>query len=144
MFTIGKLAGATGASRDTLRYYESEGLLTPAGKTASGYRLYDDRAVSRLRFIQQAQACGFTLTEIRELLALRQADDACCDDVRRRAVEKKLQLAAKMRAITAMSTALDKLIRECRDGSLSVEECPIITALEAAGIGECEGSEHED
>lgn len=131
MLTIGKLAKAGDISPDALRYYEREGLLTPATKTVSGYRLYGEDAVRRVRFIRHAQTCGFTLVEIRELLHLRQSDRACCDDVRSRAIEKKLQLAAKIRAIQAMSAALDVLIAECAGGELPVDECPILVALEA-------------
>lgn len=134
MLTIGKLAKAGDISPDALRYYEREGLLAPASKTDSGYRLYGQDAVRRVRFIQHAQACGFTLAEIRDLLHLRQADRACCSDVRSRAIEKKLQLAAKIRAIQAMSAALDKLIAECTDGSLSLDDCPILAALEAVNF----------
>lgn len=137
MLTIGKLAKASDISPDALRYYEREGLLAPARKTESGYRLYGEEAVRRVRFIQHAQACGFTLAEIRELLHLRQADNACCNDVRSRAIEKKLQLAAKIRAMQVMSAALDRLITECAGGSLPVDDCPILAALEAVG-GEAE------
>jgi MerR family Zn(II)-responsive transcriptional regulator of zntA len=134
MLTIGKLAKAGDISPDALRYYEREGLLAPATKTDSGYRLYGEDAVRRVRFIQHAQACGFTLAEIRELLHLRQADGACCDDIKSRAVEKKLQLAAKIRAMQAMSAALDVLIVECSGGALPVDDCPILAALEAGSF----------
>ncbi|SMF23114.1 heavy metal-responsive transcriptional regulator [Pseudogulbenkiania subflava] len=130
MLTIGKLAQAGDISVDALRYYEREGLIAPAAKTDSGYRLYEEDAVRRVRFIQHAQACGFTLTEIRELLHLRQSDRACCNDVRQRAIEKKLQLATKIRAMQVMSAALDRLIAECADGTQSVDDCPILAALE--------------
>lgn len=130
MLTIGKLAAAGEISPDALRYYESEGLLAPAARTASGYRLYGEDALRRVRFIQHAQACGFTLAEIRELLQLRQTDKACCNDVRQRAIEKRLQLAAKIRSMQSMSAALDRLIAECADGSQPVDDCPIMAALE--------------
>jgi DNA-binding transcriptional MerR regulator len=89
MFTIGKLADIAGVSSDTLRYYEREGLIEPAGKSPAGYRLYDKDSARRLRFIKQAQQCGFTLAEIRELLVLRGRAAARCGDVRKRAIEKK-------------------------------------------------------
>lgn len=136
MLTIGKLAKAGDISPDALRYYEREGLLIPACKTEGGYRLYGEEAVRRVRFIRHAQACGFTLVEIRELLHLRQSEDACCDDVRSRAVEKKLQLAAKIRTMQAMSAALDRLIVECADGTQPVDDCPILAALEQVDADE--------
>ena len=85
MFTIGKLACLTSVSNDTLRYYEQEGLVKPAGKSLAGYRLYDQDSVRRIRFTKHAQHCGFTLAEIRGLLVLRGRDKACCGDVRTRA-----------------------------------------------------------
>ena len=112
-FTIGKIASAVNVSTDTLRYYEREGLIGPASKSTGGYRLYDRDAVRRVRFIKQAQRCGFTLMEIRALLALRASDAACCRDVRRVALEKKLQLEAKIKAMRAMSKILDQLIATC-------------------------------
>jgi MerR family Zn(II)-responsive transcriptional regulator of zntA len=101
MLTIGKLAAAAGVRSDTLRYYEREGLIEPAGKSPAGYRLYDKESARRLRFIKQAQQCGFTLAEIRELLVLRGRDATRCGDVRKRAIEKKRQLEGKIRSMRA-------------------------------------------
>lgn len=130
MQTIGKVAALTGVTPDTLRYYEKEQLITPASKTSAGYRLYDEEAVRRIRFIKTAQQCGFTLSDIRELLTLKQADSACCEDVRGVAIEKKLRIAHKLRALQAMSHALDDLIERCAGGEAATEECPILAALE--------------
>ncbi len=132
MFTIGKLAALTSVSNDTLRYYEAEGLVSPAGKSPAGYRLYDTDSARRIHFIKHAQQCGFTLAEIRELLMLRGRDKACCGDVRSRAIEKKLQIESKIRAMKAMSKALDQLIADCANESQPVKECTIIAALEQA------------
>jgi DNA-binding transcriptional MerR regulator len=134
MFTIGKLASLTSISNDALRYYEREALVRPAGKSPAGYRLYDKDSVRRIRFIKHAQSCGFTLAEIRELLLLRDRDRACCGDIRTRAVEKKLQIENKIRAMRAMSKALDQLIAECAHETRPVKECTIIAALERANI----------
>ncbi len=134
MFTIGKLASLTDVSNDTLRYYEHEGLIEPAGKSLAGYRLYDDQSARRIRFIKHAQQCGFTLAQIRELLLLRSRDAACCGDVRKRAIEKKLQIESKIKAMKAMSRALDQLIAECANETNPVKDCTIIAALERANI----------
>jgi len=134
MLTIGKLAHATGVTPDTLRYYEREGLLATPSKSEAGYRHYGPEAAQRIRFIKQAQACGFTLSEVAELLTLRESASACCGDVRQRALEKKLQLEAKIRTLKTMSKALDGLITECPPDATShpVGECPILAALEHA------------
>jgi DNA-binding transcriptional MerR regulator len=128
--TIGKIASLSNVTADTLRYYEREGLISPAAKSDGGYRLYDRDAVRRVRFIKEAQHCGFTLTEIRQLLALRASDAACCRDVRRVAVEKQLQLEAKIKAMRAMSKVLDRLIAACNKEGRSLDDCPILAALE--------------
>lgn len=95
MFTIGKLAGLATISTEALRYYEQEGLIVPDAKSDAGYRLYRPESLQRVGFIRQAQQCGFTLAEIRELLALRSEQAACCGDVRRLAVEKSCRSKAR-------------------------------------------------
>ena len=87
-----------------------------------------------MQFIKHAQHCGFTLAEIRELIVLRGRDAACCGDVRKRAIEKKLQLENKIRAMKAMSKGLDRLISECADETKPVEECTILAALEQLAV----------
>jgi DNA-binding transcriptional MerR regulator len=133
MLTIGKLAALADVRTDTLRYYERrEHLLAPASKSDSGYRLYDSDSVRRVRFIKRAQHCGFTLAEIAQLLALRLQASACCGDVRKLAVEKRLQLEDRIRTMKTMSKALDQLIADCAVPSHPVGECPILSALDQA------------
>lgn len=131
MLTIGKVAERAQVTADSIRYYEREGLIKPAQKSESGYRLYTDEAIRRIAFIKQAQECGFSLAEIRELLELRSTDKACCDDIYRVSVQKKLQLEHKIKALTAMSQALTHLIDMCSHDRKSLDECPILGALEA-------------
>ena len=143
MLTIGKLALSASVTVDTVRYYEKENLLAPTQKTAAGYRLYDDQALRRLHFIRQAQHCGFSLTEIGELLALKRSDGACCQDVRSVAIEKKLQLAHKIKALQGMSQALNELIAICDDDARSLDECPILAALENSMQHPLKGGSHD-
>ncbi len=133
MFTIGKLAVLAATSTDALRYYEREGLVAPASRTESGYRLFDESSLQRVRFIKQAQHCGFTLAEIRELISLREGGVACCQDVRGRVIGKKLELEHKIKSMKAMSTALDQMIADCTNGELPVGTCGILATLERAG-----------
>ena len=91
MLTIGKVAAQAHVSIDTVRYYEKEGLLAPVGRSGNGYR-FTNQAVRRLHFIKHAQHCGLSLWDIRELLALTSRTDSHCQDIRRYAFEKKLQL----------------------------------------------------
>ena len=87
MFGIGQLAKRAGVAIDTVRYYERNDLLAPSGRLASGYRRYGDVELKRLRFIRRAKALGFSLTDIRGLLAL--SDERSVAKVKR-AAEKKL------------------------------------------------------
>lgn len=130
MLTIGKIAELSGLTTDSIRYYEKEGLISPLQKSSAGYRLYDDEAVRRLHFIKQAQHCGFSLAEVLQLLTLQKVDTSCCSDVRKLAVEKKLQLEAKIRDMKAMSATLDALIIGCRLDEQPVDQCPILSTLE--------------
>jgi DNA-binding transcriptional MerR regulator len=132
MITIGIAASRSAVTADTIRFYERKGLLRPARKTAAGYRLYDDDALRRIRFIKKSQTCGFSLEEIGELLALRRVDRGCCREVRTVAVKKKLEIERRIRSLRAMSTALSQLVAICNDESRPIDECPILGALEAA------------
>lgn len=73
---IGELARKTGVATRTLRFYETEGLLPEPDRTPAGYRVYPDRAVDRVRFINDAKAASFTLAQIREILSIRDAGPA--------------------------------------------------------------------
>ncbi|MBI2737237.1 MAG: heavy metal-responsive transcriptional regulator [Rhodospirillales bacterium] len=130
MLTIGKAAARANVTPDTLRYYEREGLIRPATKSEAGYRLYDTEQVRRLQFIRQAQECGFAMGEIRQLLAVRGHPAACCGDVRKLAIEKKLQMEAKIKTMRTMSRALDGLIADCANEARPVEDCPILAAFD--------------
>lgn len=129
MLTIGKLAAMAEVTADSLRFYEREGLISPASKSNAGYRLYEENAVERLRFIARAKQCGFTLAEIQELLTVQSMKSACCSDVRRQIIEKKLQLEGRIKAMKAMSETLDILIADCGTNDGPVAECPILNAL---------------
>jgi DNA-binding transcriptional MerR regulator len=98
-------------------------------KSASGYRLYDLQAAERLRFIKQAQHCGFTLTEIHDLLRLRDEASSCCNDVRSKVIEKKLELEARIKSMKSMSRSLDQLIADCSNDARPAEDCSILATL---------------
>lgn len=132
MLTIGKLAAKTNTTANTLRYYEREGLVCAASKGENGYRLYAEDATKRVHFIRHAQQSGFTLAEIQELLTLQDQSSACCSDVRKRAIDKKLMLEAKIKLLKAMSAELDALIQNCVHETHPVDQCPILDALRRA------------
>ncbi|UZJ23641.1 MerR family transcriptional regulator [Rhodococcus antarcticus] len=75
LLTIGEVARAADVATSALRFYEAEGLVIPAGRTAVGYRLYDPEQIARVRFIRHAQRLGLSLAEVGELLAAVDSDD---------------------------------------------------------------------
>jgi Hg(II)-responsive transcriptional regulator len=130
-FTIGKLAREAGVGVETVRFYEREGLLEQAARRQSGYRQFTTEDIGRLRFIKQAQWLGFTLKEIRELLALKLDAAATRSDVRRRAVEKVTEINQRIKELQRMKRALTPLIRAC-DGRGALEGCPILDAIDGS------------
>jgi len=128
--TIGRLAKSVGVNVQTVRYYERRRLLIPTDRKPSGYRLYGDEAIQRLRFIKNAQALGFTLREIADLLNLRVTSTARCGDVQKKALAKLEQVEAKVRDLRALARALKSLVQTCRAGRQPTERCPILNNLE--------------
>lgn len=127
--TIGQLARKVGVNVQTVRYYERLNLLNPLTRKPSGYRLYSHEEERRLRFIKNAQALGFTLREIAELLALRVPSTARCGEVQNRAWTKLVQVESKLDDLQALARALTSLIRACRVGQ-PTGRCPILMSLE--------------
>lgn len=127
--TIGKVARRAGVGVETVRFYEREGLIEEPPRRESGYRQYPKETISRLRFIKRAKELGFTLKEIKELLALRIAPETTCEDIRRRAEAKIGDIEAKIRTLKRMKEALMKLTVAC-SGRRPVSECPILEAIE--------------
>ncbi len=116
-YTIGMVAMLSNVTTDTLRFYEKKGLITPKLRTAAGYRLYNEDAVYRVRFIKQAQSYGFSLSDARKLLRQINEDKCYCSDVYKLATERKLLVSYKLVKLEAMSHALDILIENCKNGS---------------------------
>jgi len=128
-FTIGQVARESGIGVETVRFYEREGLLEKPARRLSGYREFESEAVARLRFIKQAQRLGFTLREIKELLALKLDPDATRAQVRERAVAKIADIDKRIKELQRMKKALMPLIEAC-NGKGTLEGCPILDAIE--------------
>ena len=123
---IGQLARRGGVGIDTVRYYERNGLLAPRGRLASGYRRYGELELARLRFIRRAQALGFTLKEVKELLALSAQRDVA--RVKRSAQAKLRDVDTRIADLTRVRDGLAKLIEAC-PGHGRAADCPILRAL---------------
>ena len=129
--TIGKLAQAGGVGVETIRYYQRRGLLdTPARSGGDGWgggvRRYDADDLRRLKFIRSAQASGFTLEEISELLALEESDDRA--RVRTLARQRIDALDEKITQMTQTRAALARLAEQCAASDKG--PCPILAAFE--------------
>jgi MerR family mercuric resistance operon transcriptional regulator len=122
--TIGSLADAAGVGVETVRFYQRRGLLAVPPR-AGGIRRYDGKDVERLRFIKRAQAAGFTLAEIAELIAL----DAGEDRPRARELAKARigALDAKIAELRDARASLARLAKECGEGREG--PCPIIASF---------------
>jgi Hg(II)-responsive transcriptional regulator len=128
--TIGELAKQARVNRETVRYYERRRLLPHPARSLSGYRVFPDEALRRLRFIRHAKVLGFSLNEIRELLALRVNSIDTCDRVRERTEIKIADIERKIQALQQIKDALSGLVAACsRRGRTN--DCPILDSLDA-------------
>jgi DNA-binding transcriptional MerR regulator len=124
----GELAEQAGVGVETLRYYERRGLLTARGRSAAGYREYDEGSLQRVRFIRRAQALGFTLEEIAELLDLACDGRSTCGEVRRRAEAKADELDERIASMGTLRDALRDLAAECH-AAPGGPACPFLDRL---------------
>ena len=125
---IGELAKRAGVGIDTVRYYEREGLLPQAQRLASGYRVYDATVLQRLRFICRAKALGFTLPEIRDLLALSDHRGEDMATLRAAAVDKLRSVEERLAELNRVREGLQALVTSC-PGHGALAQCPILNAL---------------
>lgn len=127
-FTIGKLAFAAGVNTQTIRYYERSGLFRAPKRTAGGYRQFGPDELRRLLFIRRAQGVGFSLAEIRDLLALRVHDPRSCAAVSRRVEAKITATEQKIQELQRLLKSLNRLRASCT-ARKRTEECPVLEAL---------------
>ena len=132
---IGKAASVAGVSADTIRFYQKIGLIKSAGRSAGGYRLFDGEDIHDLTFVRHAQELGFSLTEMKELLALRQKHHVCSAvqsmlKHRLAAVREKINCLSRLEA--ELATAFRNCNRELRlNREIKHEDCcPLLTKLD--------------
>ncbi|GHE03970.1 hypothetical protein U879_21160 [Defluviimonas sp. 20V17] len=126
--SIGRAARATGVNVETIRFYERRGLVPQPPRPTQGYREYGAETIERIRFIRHAQQIGFSLNDIRELLALRTDPGSDCSEVRLRAVAKLGDVNAKICRLQQMRAALETLIAAC-PGQGAVGSCSILNEI---------------
>lgn len=131
---IGEAAQHTGLSAKMIRYYESIGLISPSGRSASGYRVFDQQDLHRLAFIRRSRDLGFSLEEIGKLLALWQDNQRASADVKALAGAHIEALNRKIEELVGLRDTLQELVRSCHGDDRP--DCPILKDL-ASG---CPGS----
>lgn len=124
---IGELAKATGTKAETIRYYEREGILPAADRTDSNYRDYSDEHLATLIFVRRARALGFTMAQVRELLALSDHEDKPCRDVDQLVQRQLGEVARKIADLTSLQDELQHMLRSCQADRIG--ECQIVESL---------------
>lgn len=130
MLTRGKLAIQTGCNIETIRYYESIGLMPEPARSASGYRQYGDEHLRRLNFIQRARALGFTGDKIQDLLELNDNDGSHTRaDVKSLTEAHIEEIAQKIRDLQKIKKRLRQISSFCDGSGKSAKTCPILESL---------------
>ena len=122
--TIGQLAKRAGVSTSMLRYYEEQGLLQPAGRTAAGYRLYEPADEDTLTFIRRAQRLGFSLADIRMFLEQLASDDLLDETVVRVAEERYLELERQLTELAVQRHEMEAFLMDFQDRAARVGPAP--------------------
>jgi len=131
IYRIGELAKKTGASAETLRFYEAEGLLASQARSAAGYRLYSENNLRQLNFILQAKKVGFSLKEIKHLLGLNlHKDEHTCEEVKDYTGEKIAEIDEKISDLQSIRSSLNQLYIACCGGPEKATHCSILQTLE--------------
>lgn len=131
ILTIGHLARETGTKVETVRFYEKSGLLPKPTRTEGNYRSYDREHLNRLSFIRRARDLGFSLDQIRALLALSDDGDRSCAAVDQIAKEHREEVVRKIADLRSLKKELDRMIDQCGCGV--VADCRIIESLSPTG-----------
>lgn len=133
---IGEVAEQTGLSADAIRFYERSGLLQEPIRSEGGYRLFRDADVQELRFVRKTQTLGFSLSEIKELMFIRQKQDHACTHVRDLVGMKLEQVRIKISELRILEAALagslrgcNRELREVKKSSPHQASCPLLTRL---------------
>jgi MerR family mercuric resistance operon transcriptional regulator len=125
--TIGTLAKATASNVETIRYYERIGILPPPPRSDGGHRIYGDAHLRRLTFVRRSRELGFTLEQIRGLLALVDGDTYTCAEVQALTLDHIADVRCKIADLKKLEKVLKSMAAQCEGDE--VPDCPIIDAL---------------
>ena len=140
LYTIGQLAKAADVPTSTIRFYERTGLFRFDGRSGGNYRQYSQQALERLRFIRSAQATGFSLDDVRDLLSLTDSDEAPCDDVMALTKRRLEEVRKRLKELRHVERVLKESLENCCRGD-SPDLCNLITSLKRRGSARCESGE---
>ncbi len=124
--TIGVLAKFANVNIETIRYYQKVGLINEPKKPLNGFRHYPRESISRVFFIKKAQELGFTLKQIKELLAL---GDGHCKDIQVLANKKLAEIDSRIKNLRTMRRALSDLVKQCEVPSNNDVHCALVESL---------------
>jgi len=126
--TIGQLAKSVGVADSTIRYYEREGLLHPAGRSPGNYRVYGPEAQDRLTFIRAAQAAGFELADIKSMLAFQDGHVTPCAEVRDLVRTRLGNVRVQLGKLRHVEHVLVEFERAC-ERRPRAKACPVLETL---------------
>ena len=141
-YTIGQLAKAVGVATSTIRFYERTGLFKPDARTEGNYRQYGEAALGRLRFIRSAQATGFSLDDIRELLSLTYSEEPPCEEVLMLTKKRLAEVRQRVKELRHVERVLSKSLEECCTGQ-SPDLCEELTRLQGPSTRSCKEIQRE-
>nr|WP_085908816.1 Cu(I)-responsive transcriptional regulator [Kiloniella majae] len=121
---IGQVAEVSGLPAKTIRYYESIGLIEPAGRNSSGYRAYQEKDIETLKFIQRARSLGFSINEVSALLTLWHDRNRASSQVKALAKQHVADMDRKISELQSMKDTLSNLIEKCQGDHRP--DCPIL------------------
>ena len=128
MIAIGEASRLSGVSIETIRYYEREGIISKAGRTATGRRSYTDAEISELRFIKRCRELGFSIHDAVALRHLADAPSDACETVEQLGRKHLLNVQVKLAELRQLESALTELVANCANGQ---SDCPMLDALRA-------------
>ncbi|MCA0987160.1 Hg(II)-responsive transcriptional regulator [Guptibacillus algicola] len=125
---VSELANLCSVNKETIRYYEKENLIPEPSRNQSGYRMYEESTVKRVKFIKRMQELGFSLREVHKLLGVVDHDDVRCKDMYDFVSEKEKEIEKKINDLERMKDVLIDLKGRC-PSTKDLHECPIIETL---------------
>ncbi len=129
-YTISQLAGLAGVPTTTVRYYERIGLVTPEGRSYSNYRLYGPKSLNELRFVKSAQEIGFTLDDIKALIANSASCAPPCGTVQDMIEARLSDIAERQKTLRSIERVLKSALKKCR-AQEKQDRCHVVETLQA-------------